>query len=108
MQKKEQLLQSKIKRKLEARGWFVKVVTSNAYFSGFPDIFACHKSYGIRLIEVKLPNMKGSRFTKAQIATFPKLIHNGAGVWILTSDSNHELEKLFKPSNYLYYMLEKL
>jgi hypothetical protein len=106
MRRPEQLIQTAIKRKLESRGWYVKVLTSTMYCAGMPDIFACHRIYGIRLIEVKLPEMEGSKFTKAQLDVFPKLNANGAKVWILTGATNHDMDKLFKPANLLEYLLK--
>lgn len=76
--------------------------------SGFPDLFAAHSSYGMRWIEVKLPNMKGSKFTEAQLKTFPQMAAHGVGIWILTGATQMELNKLHKPANLGYYLLEKL
>jgi len=75
----------------------------NMYQAGFPDLFACHSSFGQRWIEVKLPEMKGSRFTPAQLESFPKICAHGSGVWILTGDSEHEYDKLSKPANFWQY-----
>lgn len=72
------------------------------YQSGFPDIFATHRRYGARWIEVKYK--LAYSFTPAQMECFPKLCANGSGVWILTSADDDELEKLFKPSNWHYYL----
>lgn len=82
------------------RGWFIKITHGNAFTEGWPDIFACHSSYGQRWIEVKLPDMKGSKFTPAQLRDFPKLIANGSGVWVLTAGNDTEYQKLFAPCNY--------
>lgn len=100
----EHAIQKAIIRALELRGWFVKSTHGSAFQSGFPDLYATHKLYGARWIEVKLPGMKGSKFTTAQLLTFPKLRANGSGVWILTGASDSELEKLRKPSNLWEYM----
>ena len=78
---------------------------ASALLSGFPDLFASRKGDGIRLIEIKLPGMKGSKFTKAQERDFPKFENHGAPVYILTSVCMSEYEKLFKPNgNYLEYI----
>jgi hypothetical protein len=69
-----------------------------------PDLYATHRSHGIRLIEVKLPQLKGSKFTPAQLEVFPQLEKHGSGVWILTAANKSEYDKLFKPSNYWYYL----
>lgn len=76
----------------------------NMYQWGFPDLFACHFRYGSRWIEVKLPEMKGSRFTPAQQENFPKMCANGAGVWVLTGDSDREFDKLMAPCNWTHYL----
>jgi hypothetical protein len=102
----EHKIQEKIIKKLRYLEWFVKVMHGNKFQLGFPDLFACHKRYGIRLIEVKLPDMKGSRFQASQIETFPLLVAHGAGVWILTGDSDSEYNKLFKKSNWHHYLLK--
>jgi len=92
---------------LQRHGWLVRVMKADEDHVGWPDLFACHFTYGIRLIEIKLPDMKGSRFTPAQEEWFPKMEANGARIWILTSDSEAEYQKLFKASNYNYYRMMK-
>ena len=77
------------------------------YSSGFPDLFATHKKYGPRWIEVKLPGMVGSQFTRAQKKVFPELGNNGTRIWILTSDSDEEYKKLFKEDNWIEYFTLK-
>lgn len=89
---------------LRYREWFVKPTHGNMYSSGFPDLYCSHKRYGIRWIEVKLPDMKGSRFTAAQYETFPAMAAAGSGIWILTGDSEAEYGKLFKSCNWHVYM----
>ena len=100
---REAQIQDAITKMLTLYGWYVKPTHGNMYQWGFPDLFACHSSYGQRWIEVKLPNMQGSRFTPAQLESFPKLCANGSGVWILTAATDHEYEKLFEKSNYWQY-----
>ena len=89
---------------LRIRGWLVKVVHGNMWQSGFPDLFCCHSTYGQRWVEVKLPGMKGSKFTAAQLEDFPKFCANGSGVWILTAASKREYEKLFNKPNWYHYL----
>jgi hypothetical protein len=101
----EDKIRDAIRDFLEQKKWYVKIMHGSMYQSGFPDLFTCHARYGIRLIEVKLPDMKGSHFTAAQMEEFPKLSLNGAGIWILTAATEHEYEKLFKPYNWSVYML---
>lgn len=87
---------------LRERGWFVMKMHGSIYQAGFPDLFACHPDIGIRLIEVKLPRMQGSKFTKAQIVIFKKLQQHGAGVWILTSVE--DILKLASRPNWTDYL----
>ena len=89
---------------LRARKWHVMVTHGNMYQSGFPDLFCCHSTYGQRWVEVKLPKMKGSKFTPAQLEEFPKICANGSGVWIMTEATDTEYEKLFKKPNWYQYL----
>lgn len=97
-------IQMAVEKMLRQRGWYVKRTHGSAIASGWPDDFATHKFFGQRWVEIKLPDMKGSRFTKAQLAVFPQFIANGSGVWILTASTTTEYEKLFKPCNFEYYL----
>jgi hypothetical protein len=101
----EDKIRGEIIEYLKKRGWHVQIMHGSIYQCGFPDLFCCHQRYGIRLIEVKLPDMKGSRFTAAQMENFPKLSLNGAGIWILTAATEYEYERLFKPQNWTVYLL---
>lgn len=100
-------IEAKIVLMLEHKGWYVKKMGASAFLSGIPDLFACHKVYGYRWIEVKLPEMKGSKFTPAQLQEFPKLVTHGSQVWILTAATQAEYDKLFKKGNLWVYMQEK-
>lgn len=93
---------------LHLKGWYVKIVHSSEYSSGFPDLYATHKKYGPRWIETKLPNMEGSRFTAAQMETFPKMSANGSPIWILVAATENEYKKLFAPENFMEYMILKI
>lgn len=97
-------LRNKIREKLILEGWYVKIIHGNAYQSGLPDLYATHSRYGMRWIEVKLPNMKGSKFTPTQEIEFPKLSANGTPIYILTSDSDEEIRKLNGRQNWMQYM----
>lgn len=100
----EKIVQIKIVDMLLKKGWYVKETHGNMYQSGMPDLIATHSRYGIRFIEVKLPKMKGSHFTVAQLEDFPKFVANGCGIWILVADTEEEYEKLFKPCNWWQYL----
>jgi len=100
----EAKIQDAIIKMLRGKEWFVINMHGNLYQAGFPDLFTSHHKYGIRLIEVKRPEMKGSRFTAAQLEVFPRLVAAGAGVWILTSATEVDYRKLFKPCNWYLYL----
>lgn len=102
----EAKIQADIITMLRNRDWYVKNMHGNMYQAGFPDLFATHRLYGIRLIEVKLPEMKGSHFTRAQLDTFPKLQAYGAKIWILTGATESDYKLLLKPSNYQEFILK--
>lgn len=104
-QSPEEAIVRRIMAALRVKGWYVLRTHGNLYQSGLPDLYATHKTYGVRWIEVKLPDMKGSRFTRAQYDVFPKLVRNGTKVWILTSEE--EYPKLFQPCNLWHYMRAK-
>ena len=104
----EDKIRDRLKKFLELRGWFVVIMHGSMYQSGIPDLYATHKDYGPRWIEVKLPHMEGSKFTVAQVAKFPKLSENGSPIWILTGSSEQEYRKLFEPENWFTYMMLKL
>lgn len=104
----EKKIQHEIIKYMTLRDWMVKETHGNMYQSGFPDLYATHCKFGQRWIEVKLPGMKGSVFTPAQMEWFPKFTAFGAGVWILTGANEIEYGKLFKPANWWTYIVEKL
>ncbi len=100
----EAKVQEAIELMLRGKGWFVKSTHGNMFQSGFPDLWCTHSRYGARWVEVKLPNMKGSKYTAAQLEDFPKICANGSGVWVLTGISDDEYNKLFKPHNWYQYL----
>jgi hypothetical protein len=69
--------------------------------SGFPDLFCCHKSYGIRWVEVKNPEKYS--FTAAQLTDFPMFNAHGVGIWVLVAATEEEYKKLFRPQNWYQY-----
>ena len=105
----EKKIQDAIILFLRARHWFVKPLHGGMFQSGMPDLFCSHKRYGIKLIEVKLPYMRGSRFTKDQLLYFPQLVQNGCPIWILTDACTQQYNLLFdKPDgNFHEYLMLK-
>ncbi len=98
----EAIIQAAIINKLKMLDWFVKNTHGNMYQSGFPDLYACHRTYGARWIEVKNP-LKYA-FTDAQLRDFPMFTAKGIGVWVLTSDADTEIRKLHGPANWAFYL----
>lgn len=94
----EAQMQARLLKRLRMEGWYAKETHGNEFVSGFPDIFACHISYGSRWIECKLP--KGSRLEPSQRHTFLEFAKRKIGVWILTDAIDWEYNKLFKPANW--------
>jgi hypothetical protein len=101
-------IQQAIMKKLFSLGWHVEHLHASVYLTGLPDLFAtrmCANKVGIqRFIEVKDPKRRGNIFTPAQLKKFPILCKNGSPVWVLTSDSDDEIAKLFKPYNWYVYL----
>lgn len=85
-------------------GWFVKPTHGNMFQSGFPDLFCAHHLYGTRWIECKNP--KAYKFTPAQLIDFPKFAAAKCGIWVLTNDSDVEINKLFHPPNWHTYLFK--
>lgn len=98
----EAKIQEAIIKKLTLLDWFVKSTHGNLFQKGFPDLYACHRSYGARWIECKNPGHY--RFTEAQIHDFTMMSAKGVGIWILISDDDSEIAKLFQPSNWYSYL----
>jgi hypothetical protein len=101
----EAAIQKALVYMLQGHGWYCMETHGNLYQWGFPDVYATHSRYGARWIEVKLPDMKGSKFTSAQMVCFPKLRANGTSIWIITGATQTEYKKLFKPCNIDFYLL---
>ncbi len=98
----EWYIQQAIITRLTLEGWFVKSTHGNMYQAGFPDLYVCHRGHGTRWIEVK--NALSYKFTDAQIRDFTKMAAEGVGIYVLTSDSDEEIKKLFRPSNWYLYL----
>ena len=99
----EEQIQNRIIEFLRAREWLVMVTHGNLYQKGFPDLFATHRSFRQRWIEIK--NLDQFSFTAAQLEFFPLLCANGSGVWIMCDATEAEYQKLFKPCNWWEYNL---
>lgn len=99
----ESIIQDALIDFLTLKGWYCKSTHGNIYQFGFPDLYACHKRYGSRWIEVKY--LEGYRFTPAQLDVFPQFSAHGVGVWILVAATEYEYQKLFLPPNWHTFMM---
>jgi hypothetical protein len=60
-------------------------------------LYAAHKKYGSRWIEMKKP---GEKLRDTQIEFITDFALAGVGVWVLTDGTPLEYSKLFKPPNW--------
>lgn len=81
--------------------WHVIETHGNIYQKGLPDLYATHKMYGPRWIEVKV--LGHYVWTPAQRDNFPKMIANGTPIWVLVDATMDEYNKLFLKSNLGFY-----
>jgi len=101
----EAKIQKEIVTYFRNKEWFVVRMVGNAFQQGIPDLLATHHKYGPRFIEVKLPGMKGSHFTAAQLEYFPKFCANGMGIWIMTAANAEQYRMVVtEPPNWWQYL----
>lgn len=82
-------------------GWVTVKIPGGRFLQGFPDIFATHRKYGIRLIETKVP-VRG-KLSDSQIAMIRKLAAHGTKVYVLHDERDYD--KLFLEPNWLSFAL---
>jgi hypothetical protein len=99
---REKAIQERIVKRLKELNWWVKKTHGNAWQSGFPDLFAANRRYGVRWIETKRPDYQS--FTEAQLRDFPLMSNNGAPIWVLTGEDDWEINKLFRHQNWHHYL----
>jgi hypothetical protein len=90
---------------LEAEGWHVEVFACNAFQHGIPDLYAFHKKWGERWIDLKNP--KKYCYTRDQKAKWPVWESAGIGIWIIVAATADEYDKLFQPPNWRKYEKKK-
>ena len=109
---KESVIQRRVKKRLEASGWYVKVISCGKYMSGLPDLYCfktvrrpdwkpdvCQHDCEIhRWVDVKRP--AGSTFTKAQCQEWTLMESRHLGVWILDGTEPDPEAVLFGPPNF--------
>jgi hypothetical protein len=88
----ERELQERIKEKLRADEWHCVDLHGNTFSHGFPDLYACHRTWGSRWIEVKIE----PRFTPSQKRVFREMTEHGVPIWVLRSD---DVKVLFRRAN---------
>lgn len=98
----EAIIQAKLSIELKGRDWYVKSTHGNMYQSGFPDLYCYHPKFGQRWVECKVKEKYV--FTPAQLENFPMMSAHGIGIWILTGFDQHEIAKLFKPPNWMWFL----
>ncbi len=95
-------IQDRLMKKLKSLDWLVIATHGNEYQMGFPDLYCAHCTYSTRWVEVKNP--LAYSFTAAQQIVFPAFASKGVGIWILTSDTDEEIKKLFRPPNWYQFL----
>jgi hypothetical protein len=101
----EYKIQQDIIKYLQKRGWYVKIMTASLYLKGMPDLYATHRVYGPKFIEVKYE--KSWHFTKDQKLVFPQLLGHGTKIWIMFQADKFNYDMLFKECNAPYYLAMK-
>lgn len=86
---------------LKDLGWLVEVTHGNRFMKGFPDLYLSHPTHGIRWVDVKVEG--DYEYTEAQRAKWPVWHQHGTGIWIMTAGTLEQVERLFKPPNWLDY-----
>lgn len=94
-------IQADIIKYLKDREWMVERMIGNAYQFGIPDLYARHRKWGERWIDVKNPG--AYNFTQAQKIKWPLWESYNCGVWILTAANQEQYDKLFGPPNFRDY-----
>jgi hypothetical protein len=97
----EEKIQAEITLYLQRREWVVKSTFGTPYSYGWPDLYAAHKEYGPRWIEVKTPV---GNLRETQVIFITDFALTGVGVWVLKADTPEEYAKLFKPPNWKDYL----
>jgi hypothetical protein len=96
--KLEQQIQRELVKFLGAREWHVERLLADSFQNGLPDLYAYHRKWQQRWIEVKRP--EGYSFTLRQKQKWPQWEKAGIGIWILTDATQEQYDLLFKPPNW--------
>lgn len=101
-QQPETIIRNAWLTRLRADRWFATIFYNNRFQKGVPDCFLFHQEHGFRWVDFKVPDKYS--FTKAQLSTWPKWEASGLGIWILTTVSESEYQKLFASPNWRSYL----
>lgn len=91
----------RLRQYMAVREWYTVKIPGGRFLSGFPDIYATHHRFGIRLIETKIPI--GGKLSDSQIAMFRKLARHGSKIYVLHDETNYDM--LFGDPNWLSFAL---
>jgi hypothetical protein len=101
----EYKIQQRIIKYLQDRGWYVTIMTASIYVKGMPDLYATHRIYGPKWIEVK--HEKAWHFTADQKLVFPQLLGHGTKIWIMFEANKTNYDGLFKECNAPWFLALK-
>ncbi|MGA2256033.1 MAG: hypothetical protein ABSG53_15410 [Thermoguttaceae bacterium] len=104
--KLELQIQRELVEFLRARGWYVERMLGTSFQFGIPDLYAFHRDFGHRWIEVKRPYSYS--FTLRQRQKFPAWEKVGIGIWILSDANESQYALLFGPPNWRSYWRESM
>lgn len=93
--------QQQVIQYLQIRDWAVKQTEGTILSYGWPDLYAAHKEYGPRWIEMKVP---GGKLRETQIEFITDFERAGVGIWVLVAANPQEYAKLFRPPNWKDYL----
>ncbi len=104
----EQKVVERLRKLMADRGWYSIKTIGNEYQSGLPDLLCWHKSYGMRMVEVKTPR---GQYTPHQKREFHMISAYGGNIWVLVGDVplndlhlSIEIEKLRGPANWATFL----
>ncbi len=86
---------ARLRRYMEARGWFLKKLHGNKFQSGMPDYVAFHATYKMRWIENK--TLEG-RLKPSQVRCFTEMAEKGEKIYVCFDEVDYD--KLFGPDNW--------
>jgi len=104
--KLELQIQRELVEFLRARTWHSERMLANSFQYGIPDLYAFHRDFGHRWIEVKRPYSYS--FTLRQRQKFPAWEKAGIGIWILTAATEDQYKLLFGPPNWRSYWRDSM